>query len=78
MVGAAQAGCGKKVTVNGTLKAVDTAKKQITVQVAGKKKPARLKLTPKVKVGDLQKLKGKAVTVIHEHNKVESVKAKKA
>jgi hypothetical protein len=78
MVGAAQAGCGKKVTTTGTLKSVNAEKKTISITVAGQKKPVTLRLTAKVKLADLKKLYGKAVTVVSEHKKVDSVKAKKA
>ncbi len=70
----AQAGCGKKVTTKGTLQSYDAAKKSITV-MQGKKKVV-LKLTSATK-GDASKLKGKAVTVISEHKKVDSIVAAK-
>lgn len=66
----ANAGCGKKVTTNGTLSAYDSKAKTITVK-AGKKN-VKLKLTSATK-GDPAKLKGKAVKVISEHKKVDSI-----
>lgn len=71
----ANAGCGKKVTTNGTLSGFDAKKKTITV-MAGKKK-VTLKLTSSTK-GDPAKLKGKKVTVTSEHKKVDEIKAAKS
>ena len=70
----ANAGCGKKQTNTGTLSAFDAKKKTITV-VQGKKKLV-LKLTSSTK-GDPAKLKGKKVTVVSEHKKVDEIKAVK-
>jgi hypothetical protein len=71
----ANAGCGKKVTTNGTLSAFDAAKKTITI-MEGKKKVV-LQLTSATK-GDAAKLKGKSVTVTSEHKKVDEIKEAKS
>jgi len=70
----ANAGCGKKVTTNGTLSAYDSKSKTITV-LEGKKK-VTLKLTSSTK-GDPAKLQGQKVSVISEHKKVDEIKAVK-
>lgn len=73
-VGDAYAGCGQKVTNNGTLKSVDAEKKMIVVLSNGEE--TKLTLTPKTeavgaaKVADMV---GKSVKVISEHKKVDSV-----
>ena len=73
MVGASYAGCGKKVTNNGSLKSYDAEKKQIVV-VGADGKLAKLTITPKTKGADkLKGLVGKKVKVISEHKKVDSV-----
>jgi hypothetical protein len=71
----ANAGCGKKVTTNGTLSDYNAQKKTIVV-MAGQKK-VTLKLTSSTK-GDPAKLKGQKVSVISEHNKVDEIKAVKS
>ena len=70
----AYAGCGKKVEVTGTFK-YDAETKSLTVE--GAKKPIKLQKTTKVTGADgkettIDKLDGK-ITVIHEHNKADSV-----
>ena len=77
--GAAYAGCGKKVTDNGTLKSLDSDKKVIVI-AAKDGKEAKLSLTAGTKtVGSdgkeakLADFVGKKVTVISEHSKVDSV-----
>ncbi len=76
MAGAAQAGCGKKVTSTGTLKAYDAAKKTLTVAAGGKN--VTLRLTPQSKATGVKGMIGKKVTVISEHKKVDSVKPAKS
>jgi len=77
IAGTAYAGCGKKVTNNGTLKELDSSKKIIVVG------ETKLTVTPSTKaVGSdgkttkLANLVGKNVTVISEHSKVDSVTVK--
>lgn len=77
IAGTAYAGCGKKVTNNGTLNNLDSAKKIIVVG------ETKLTVTPSTKAVDsdgktteLANLVGKNVTVISEHSKVDSVTAK--
>lgn len=71
-LGSSFAGCGKSETDKGTLKAVNAEAKSITVEVAGKE--VKRTLTPSSKGADgLDKLVGKAVTVVSEHGKVTSV-----
>ena len=75
--GSAYAGCGKKLTSEGALKSVDSKKKVITVvDKAGE--ITKLSLTMNTKIvgaphGKLADLLGKKVTVISEHNKIDSV-----
>ncbi|MDA1139808.1 MAG: hypothetical protein O3B01_14630 [Planctomycetota bacterium] len=76
--GDAWAGCGKKFTDKGTLASADSETKSLVVEVKGEK--VTLKLTPETKaIGKdgkevkLADLVGKAVVVISEHKKVDSV-----
>lgn len=72
----AQAACGKKVTDEGTLKSYDAEKKTVVVEKADGKS-ATLTLTPATTGADkVSTLVGKAVTVISEHGKADSVAAK--
>lgn len=72
----AYAGCGKKVTDEGTLKAYDAEKKEVTVTKADGK-TATITLTPKTEGADkVAGLVGKEVKVISEHGKADSVAAK--
>jgi hypothetical protein len=67
------AACGKKVTDEGTLKAYSADKKEITIETKDGKTVARV-LTPDTKVdGKIEDLIGKAVKVVSEHNKLDSV-----
>jgi hypothetical protein len=78
MIGASDAGCGKKVTNEGTLKSYDAEKKVIVVVGADRKK-AKLTITATTKGADaLKDLVGKSVKVISEHKKVDSVEAEEA
>ncbi len=72
----ASAGCGKKVTDEGTLKSYDAEKKVVTVEKADGK-TASITLTPDTTGADkVGTLVGKPVTVISEHGKADSVAAK--
>jgi len=74
MAGISHAGCGKKVTDTGVLKAYDAETKQITIVGA----KSKLTITPKTKgARNLKALVGKKVKVISEHKKVDSVEAVK-
>lgn len=69
----AQAACGKKVTDEGTLKSYDAATKQVVVTKADGKS-ATVTLTPATTGADkVAGLVGKAVKVISEHGKADSV-----
>lgn len=77
-LGTAYAGCGKKVTDTGELKAFDAEKKMITITIGGEDK--KLKVTPQTAMTDAEGKKAEAatligtkVTVISEHKKVDSV-----
>ncbi len=73
-IGAAHAGCGKKVTNKGTLKSLDADKK--TIVVASKGEETKLSLTAGTKAIGADKVAdmvGKKVKVISEHSKVDSV-----
>ncbi len=71
--GSAFAACGKKVTDEGKLKSFNAEKKEVTIEVAGGKTVART-MTPDSKVtGKIEELVGKAVKVVSEHGKVDSV-----
>ena len=71
----AQAGCGKKVTDEGTLKSYDAEKKTVVVEKADGK-TATVTLTPTTAGADkVAALVGKAVKVVSEHGKAESVAA---
>jgi hypothetical protein len=74
-LGSADAGCGKKVTNEGTLKSFDAATKTLTVE--GKDgKAATITLTPTTAGAEgVDKLVGKAVKVVSEHGKADSVAA---
>lgn len=74
-VGSAVAGCGKKVTNEGTLKSFDAATKTLTVE--GKDgKAATITLTPATTGADkAADLVGKTVKVVSEHGKADSVAA---
>ena len=72
----AQAACGKKVTDEGTLKSYDAEKKTVVIEKADGKS-ATITLTPATTGADkASTLVGKAVTVISEHGKADSVAAK--
>ena len=73
--GSAVAGCGKKVTNEGTLKSYSAETK--TVVVEGKDgKAATLTLTPSSTGADkIESLVGKSVKVVSEHGKIDSVAA---
>lgn len=72
----ASAACGKKVTNEGTLKSYDAEKKVVVVEIA-EGKTASITLTPATTGADkAADLVGKAVTVISEHGKADSVAAK--
>jgi VCBS repeat-containing protein len=71
----AQAACGKKVTDEGTLKSYDKEKKQVVVTKADGK-TATVTLTPTTTGADkAADLVGKAVKVVSEHGKADSVEA---
>ena len=71
----AQAGCGKKVTDEGTLKSYDAEKKTVVVEKADGK-TATVTLTPTTAGADkVAALVGKAVKVVSEHGKADSVAA---
>ena len=71
----AQAACGKKVTDEGTLKSYDAATKQVVVTKADGK-DATVTLTPTTTGADkVAAMVGKAVKVISEHGKADSVAA---
>ena len=70
-----QAGCGKKVTDEGTLKSYDAEKKTVVVEKADGKS-ATVTLTPTTTGADkVADLVGKAVKVVSEHGKADSVAA---
>lgn len=75
---AASAGCGEKTTHAGTLKSVDAENSTITVVVDDKE--INLTLTAETEVSDAEgnavevgSLVGKAVKVISEHEKIDSI-----
>lgn len=72
---AANAGCGKTVTSEGTLKSFDAENKTlIVVDAAGKS--TTITLTPSTTGADkVAALVGKSVKVVSEHNKAQSVAA---
>ena len=71
----AQAGCGKKVTDEGTLKSYDAEKKAAVIEKADGK-TATVTLTPATTGADkVADLVGKAVKVVSEHGKADSVAA---
>jgi hypothetical protein len=74
-VGSAVAGCGKKVTNEGTLKSYSAETKTLVVE--GKDgKTASLTLTPGSTGADkVESLVGKSVKVVSEHGKIDSVAA---
>tara|TARA_B100001123_G_scaffold420919_1_gene527894 strand:- start:445 stop:762 length:318 start_codon:yes stop_codon:yes gene_type:complete len=78
----AYAGCGKKVASVGTLTAYDAKTKTITMKVMrtndpkANKKATKITLTPASKVMGtitLDKLVGKQLSVVSEHNKADYV-----
>ncbi len=73
LAAAAQAGCGKTVTNEGTLKSFDAEKKVVVVaDKAGKE--TKITLTAKTKGADgVKELVGKAVKVESEHGKASSI-----
>jgi hypothetical protein len=72
----AQAACGKKETAEGTLKSFDAEKKAVVVTGADGK-DVTITLTPKTEGADkVAALVGKAVKVVSEHGKADSVAAK--
>ena len=77
--GAAYAGCGVKDTHEGTLKSFDADKNVIVVAVADDEE-VKLTLTDDTQVADAEgneaevaKLVGKAVKIVSEHAKVDSI-----
>jgi uncharacterized lipoprotein YehR (DUF1307 family) len=73
-LGLSFAACGKTVTDKGKLKSFDKETKTLVVEVDGKE--VKRTLTPASKGGDTaESLVGKAVVVVSEHNKVDSVTA---
>lgn len=71
-LGSSYAGCGKTVTDTGKLKSFDQATKVAVVEVGGKE--VKRELTPASKGGEeIDKLVGKKVTVVSEHNKVQTI-----
>jgi hypothetical protein len=69
----AQAGCGKKVTDEGTLKSYDAEKKSAVIEKADGK-TATVTLTPTTTGADkVAGLVGKSVKVVSEHGKADSV-----
>lgn len=67
------AGCGKKVTDEGTLKSFDAEKKTVVVEKSDGKS-ATVTLTPTTAGADkVAGLVGKAVKVVSEHGKADSV-----
>jgi len=69
--GAAVAGCGKTVTNEGKLSSINTEKKEIAIEEKDGK-TVTLKLTPS-STGATDALVGKAVKVVSEHGKVQTV-----
>lgn len=74
-LGSAYAGCGKKVTNEGTLKSYDATTKTLTVE--GKDgKAATITLTPSTEGADkAATMVGKSVKVVSEHGKADSIAA---
>jgi VCBS repeat-containing protein len=71
----AQAGCGKTTTDEGTLKSFDAEKKQLVITKADGK-TATVTLTPSTTGADkAADLVGKAVKVVSEHGKAQSIAA---
>lgn len=71
--GSVFAGCGKKVTDEGKLTSYNADKKEVTITTADGKAVNRV-LTPASTVsGKIEELVGKAVKVVSEHNKIDSV-----
>jgi hypothetical protein len=77
--GAAFAACGKTETDKGTLQSYDAEKKQVTVQTAEGKTVTRT-VTPTSKMmakdgkaAEAAALKGKTVSVVSEHGKVQTI-----
>ncbi len=73
---AAYAGCGKKVTDEGSLESFDKDAKTVTVK--GAKKPFEISSSTEIKDKDgnaakIEDLVGKAVKIVSEHNKAESI-----
>ena len=77
LAAAAQAGCGKTATSEGTLKSFDSEKKELVVTVKGK--DSTIAVTPETKGAEgLKDLVGKAVKVeasVHDKAKALSVAA---
>jgi hypothetical protein len=80
LAAAAQAGCGKTVTTDGTLKSYDAEKKEIVV-TPKEGKAVKITLTPETKgAEDIKSLIGKAITVeasVHAKTKALTVAAAK-
>ena len=73
--GSAFAGCGKKVTSEGTLKSFDAESKTLVVE-AKDGKATTVTLTPSTTGADtIATLVGKSVKVVAEHGKADSVAA---
>jgi hypothetical protein len=71
--GSSFAACGKKVTDEGKLTSFNAEKKELTITTADGKTVTRM-LTPSTTGGDkAADLVGKAVKVVSEHNKADSV-----
>lgn len=67
------AGCGKTETDEGKLKSIDLEKKEVVITVKGK--DVKRTLTPSsTGAAEAASLKGKKVTVVSSHGKVESIK----
>ncbi len=77
--GSAYAGCGKTVTDKGTLESINTEKKEVVIKTADGKSVTRT-LTPATattgkdgKTAAADSLKGKTVSVVSEHGKVNTI-----
>ena len=77
--GAAFAGCGKTETDKGTLQTYDAEKKSVTIATADGKTVTRT-LTPTTKAtakdgkaAQADALKGKMVSVVSEHGKIQTI-----
>jgi hypothetical protein len=74
LAAAAQAGCGKTVTNEGTLKSYNADKKEVIITGKDGKDSKPITLTAKTKGADgVKELVGKAVKVESEHGKASSI-----